>query len=89
MDMSTERLWVLRFNSSDSDMKDRLHSGWPYKAVTPQNEDLLDLLIHIVQLMVVTMKNEVFYLRLCFTKQCYCVLCYDFHENKYEALLSD
>lgn len=41
MDMSTERLWVLHFNSSDSDMKDRLHSGRLSEAITPQNEEFL------------------------------------------------
>ena len=41
VDVSTVRWWVVRFNSGDSDVKDKLHSGWPCTAVTPQNEECL------------------------------------------------
>ena len=46
VDVSTVRLWVARFSSGDSDLKDKPRSGQPRTAVTPRNEDRLDQLIH-------------------------------------------
>jgi len=46
VDVSTARQWVARFSSGNSDMKDKPSSGRPFTAVTPQNEECLDQLIH-------------------------------------------
>ena len=43
VDVSTVRRWVARFSSGDSDMKDKPRSGRPCTAVTPRNEERLDL----------------------------------------------
>jgi len=49
VDVSTERLWVVRFSSGKSNMKDKPHSGWQCTAVTPPNEERLYQLIHVTQ----------------------------------------
>lgn len=36
VDVSTVRLWVVYCSSSNSDMKDKPCSGWPYTAVTTE-----------------------------------------------------
>jgi len=46
VDVSTVRRWVARFSTGDSNVTDKPHSGWPWTAVTPQNEERLDQLIH-------------------------------------------
>ena len=46
MDASRVRRWVARFNSGDSDVKDKPRSGRPYTAVTPRNEERLDQFFH-------------------------------------------
>ena len=38
VDVNTLRRWVVRFSSGDSDVKDKLYSGWPCTSITPQNE---------------------------------------------------
>ena len=43
VDVSTVREWVVRFSNN---MKDKPHSCQPSTAVTPQNEECLDQLIH-------------------------------------------
>ena len=43
VDVSTVRRWVARFSSGDSDVKDKPRSGRPCTAVTPRNEERLDL----------------------------------------------
>ena len=43
VDVSTVREWVVRFSRN---MKDKPHSCQPSTAVTPQNEECLDQLIH-------------------------------------------
>jgi len=47
VNVSTVRRWVARFSSGDSDVKDKPRSGWLRTAVTPQNEEHLDQLIHV------------------------------------------
>jgi len=47
VDVSTVRRWVARFSSGDSDVKDKPRSGRPCTAVTRQNEECLDQLIHM------------------------------------------
>ena len=34
VDVNTVKQWVVHFNSDNSDVKDKPHSRWPYKAVT-------------------------------------------------------
>ena len=43
VDVSTVRRWVARFSSGDSDVKDKPRSGRLCTAVTPRNEERLDL----------------------------------------------
>jgi len=45
VDVNTLRRWVVRFSSGDSDVKDKLYSGWPCTSITPQNEEHLNQLI--------------------------------------------
>jgi transposase len=45
VDVSTVMRCVARFNSGDSDVKDKPRSGQPCTAVTPQNKERLDQLI--------------------------------------------
>ena len=47
VDVSTVRQWVVSFSSDDSSMKNKPRSRWPRTAVTPQNEEHLDHLIHV------------------------------------------
>ena len=56
VDVSTERRWVVYFNSGDSSVKDKPCSGLPCTAVTvtPLNEENLDQLNHANPLMVAT-----------------------------------
>lgn len=49
MDVSTVRRWVMRFNSGDNNVCDKLRSGRPCTAVNPQNEKRLDQLIRANQ----------------------------------------
>ena len=35
VDVSTVRHWVVCFNSGNSEVKDKPHSGWPCTTVTP------------------------------------------------------
>ena len=49
VDLSTVRWWVVCFSSVNSNVKDKPCSGWPCTAVTPQNEEHLDQLIHTNQ----------------------------------------
>ena len=49
-----------RFSCGDSNVEDKPCSGWPWTAVTPQNEECLNKLICVNQLMVVSvLKNSV------------------------------
>ena len=49
VDVSTVRRWVARFNSGDSDVKDKPRSGRPCTAVTPRNKERLNQLIRANQ----------------------------------------
>jgi hypothetical protein len=46
VDVSTVRRLVARLSSGEIDVKDKPHSGRPCTALTPRNEECLDLLIH-------------------------------------------
>lgn len=60
MGVSTVRQWMMRFSSGDNNIKDKPHSRQSYTAVTPQDNESLDQLIHANQLMVANMlKNSV------------------------------
>ena len=47
VDVSTVRWWVVCFSSGGCDMRNKLHSRWTCTAVTVQNEEGLDQLIHV------------------------------------------
>lgn len=49
VDVSTVRQRVVHFCIGNSDVKDKPCSGQPHTAVTPQNEEHLDQLIHVNQ----------------------------------------
>jgi len=51
VDVSKAKQWVESFSSSKSYMKDKPHSRQPSTAVTTQNEEHFDQLIHMNQLM--------------------------------------
>ena len=53
-DVSTVRWWVVSFSCGNSDVKDKQCSRGLCTAVTPQNKEHLNQLIHVNQLMVVT-----------------------------------
>ena len=58
VDVSTVRWWVVHISKGNSNVKDKLHSRWPYTAVTPWREESLDQFICANQLMVVSkLKN--------------------------------
>ena len=51
---------VVCFSTGDSDVKDKLCSGWPCTTVPPENEEWLDQPISVHLLVVVTMlKNKI------------------------------
>ena len=45
-DVSTVKWWVACFSRGNSNVKDKSHSEWPYTAVTLQNEECFDQLMH-------------------------------------------
>ena len=47
MDVSSVWLWVMYFSNGDSDATDAPCPGSPCTAVTPQNEEHLNQLIHV------------------------------------------
>jgi len=49
VDVSTVRWWVGHFSSGNSDVNNKPHSGQPHTAVTSQNEESLNQLIHANQ----------------------------------------
>ena len=50
----------MHFSSGDSDMKDKTHSRWSCTAVTQQNEECLNHLIHADWVVVMTMLKIAF-----------------------------
>jgi len=49
VNVSVVRLSVVLFSSGNRNMKDKPCSEWPCTAVTPQNEEYLDQLVHVNQ----------------------------------------
>lgn len=58
VDVSTVRWWLVHFSSGDSKVKNKPHSKQLCTAITPQNEERLDELIHTSQLMVVSVLKK-------------------------------
>ena len=49
--------WVVYFSTGDSDVKDKLQSGWQCATVAPWNEELLGLFIHTYWLFMIRELN--------------------------------
>lgn len=45
VDVNTVRWWVVHSSSGTNDVKDKTYSGWPWTAITPQNEESHNQLI--------------------------------------------